>query len=186
MSISEHFRNRNYSFQSYIFVSDIGITDLDVGCRISPILRSMSMPTYACHLEYVYICKVGGPHRKVNYAIKSRNDYLQASSTCQLCSRSHVSQKTETIREASSQHCLLPLCNSGVPALLLPLCNLGLPAVLLPPRNLGNTTPWGFLLLPRRTTFPLLLCLVTLMPRTVLLKPWYIMCCTFTLKRLSH
>jgi hypothetical protein len=34
-------------FQSDIFVSDIGITDVDVGCRISPTLRSMSMPTYA-------------------------------------------------------------------------------------------------------------------------------------------
>jgi hypothetical protein len=29
-----------------IFVSDIGITDVDVGYRISPTLRSMSMPTY--------------------------------------------------------------------------------------------------------------------------------------------
>jgi hypothetical protein len=26
---------------------DIGITDVDVGCRISPTLRSMWMPTYA-------------------------------------------------------------------------------------------------------------------------------------------
>ncbi len=47
MSISEHFRYRNDVFQSDIFVSDIGITDVDVGCRISPTLRSMSMPTYA-------------------------------------------------------------------------------------------------------------------------------------------
>jgi hypothetical protein len=46
MSISEHFRYRNDVFQSDIFVSDIGITDVDVGCRISPTLRSMSMPTY--------------------------------------------------------------------------------------------------------------------------------------------
>jgi hypothetical protein len=46
MSISEPFRYRNDSFQSDIFSSDIGITDVDVGCRISPILRSMSMPTY--------------------------------------------------------------------------------------------------------------------------------------------
>ncbi len=46
MSISEHFRYRNDVFQSVIFVSDIGITDVDVGCRISPTLRSMSMPTY--------------------------------------------------------------------------------------------------------------------------------------------
>jgi hypothetical protein len=45
-SISEHFRYRNDIFQSDIFVSDIGITDVDVGCRISPTLRSMSMPTY--------------------------------------------------------------------------------------------------------------------------------------------
>jgi hypothetical protein len=47
MSKSEHFRYRNDVFQSDIFVSDIGITDVDVGCRISPTLRSMSMPTYA-------------------------------------------------------------------------------------------------------------------------------------------
>ncbi len=46
MSILEHFRYRNDVFQSDIFHSDIGITDVDVGCRISPILRSMSMPTY--------------------------------------------------------------------------------------------------------------------------------------------
>jgi hypothetical protein len=51
MSISEPFRYRNDSFQSDIFSSDIGITDVDVGSRISPILRSMSMPTYA----YKYI-----------------------------------------------------------------------------------------------------------------------------------
>jgi hypothetical protein len=47
MSISEHFRYWNDVFQSDIFVSDIGITDVDVGYRISPTLRSMSMPTYA-------------------------------------------------------------------------------------------------------------------------------------------
>jgi hypothetical protein len=47
MSISEYFRYRNDVFQSDIFVSDIGITDVDVGYRISPTLRSMSMPTYA-------------------------------------------------------------------------------------------------------------------------------------------
>ncbi len=41
MSISEHFRYWNDVFQSDIIVSDIGITDVDVGCRISP----MSMPT---------------------------------------------------------------------------------------------------------------------------------------------
>jgi hypothetical protein len=46
MSISELFRYRNDSFQSDIFSSDIGITGVDVGCRISPTLRSMSMPTY--------------------------------------------------------------------------------------------------------------------------------------------
>ncbi len=46
MSISKHFRYRNDVFQFDIFVSDIGITDVDVGCRISPTLRSMSMPTY--------------------------------------------------------------------------------------------------------------------------------------------
>jgi hypothetical protein len=43
MSISEQFRYRNDVFQSNIFVSDIGITDVDVGCRISPTLRSVSM-----------------------------------------------------------------------------------------------------------------------------------------------
>jgi hypothetical protein len=47
MSILEPFRYRNDSFQSNIFSSDIGITDVDVVCRISPTLRSMSMPTYA-------------------------------------------------------------------------------------------------------------------------------------------
>jgi hypothetical protein len=46
MSISEPFRYRNDVFQSDIFVFDIGITDVDVGYRISPTLRSMSMPTY--------------------------------------------------------------------------------------------------------------------------------------------
>jgi hypothetical protein len=46
MSISEHFRYRNDVFQSDIFVSDIGLTDDDVGCRISPTLISLSMPTY--------------------------------------------------------------------------------------------------------------------------------------------
>jgi hypothetical protein len=50
MSISEHCRYRNEVFQSDIFVSDIGITDVDVGCRISPTLRSMSMPTYEVSL----------------------------------------------------------------------------------------------------------------------------------------
>ncbi len=45
MLISELFRYRNDSFQSDIFSSDIGITDVDVGCRISPTLRSMLMPT---------------------------------------------------------------------------------------------------------------------------------------------
>jgi hypothetical protein len=45
MSMSELFRYRNDNFQSDIFSSDIGITD-DVGCRISPTLRSMSLPTY--------------------------------------------------------------------------------------------------------------------------------------------
>jgi hypothetical protein len=51
MSISELFRYRNDSFQSDIFSSDIGITDVDVGCQISPTLRSMSMPTYECSLK---------------------------------------------------------------------------------------------------------------------------------------
>ncbi len=46
MSISELFRYRNDNFQSEIFSSDIGITEVDVGCRISPTLRSMSMPTF--------------------------------------------------------------------------------------------------------------------------------------------
>ncbi len=45
ISISELFRYRNDSFQSDIFSSDIGTTDVDVVCRISPTLRSMSMPT---------------------------------------------------------------------------------------------------------------------------------------------
>jgi hypothetical protein len=59
MSISEHFRYRNDVFQSDIFVSDIGITYVDVGCRISPTLRSMSMPTYVNPhtLLKIYQCK---------------------------------------------------------------------------------------------------------------------------------
>ncbi len=40
-------------FQSDIFLSEIGITDVDVGCRISPTLRSMSMPTYARNIQKV-------------------------------------------------------------------------------------------------------------------------------------
>ncbi len=52
MSILEHFRYRNGVFQSDIFLSDIGITDVDVGCRISPTLRSMLMPTYGSHVVY--------------------------------------------------------------------------------------------------------------------------------------
>jgi hypothetical protein len=51
MSILEHFRYRNDIFQSYIFVSYIGITDVDVGCRISPTLRSMSMPTFTIYYK---------------------------------------------------------------------------------------------------------------------------------------
>ncbi len=35
MSILEPFQYRNDSFQSDIFSSDIGITDVDVGCRMS-------------------------------------------------------------------------------------------------------------------------------------------------------
>jgi hypothetical protein len=45
MSILEHFRCWNECFQSDIFVSDIGITGVDVGCKISLTLRSISMPT---------------------------------------------------------------------------------------------------------------------------------------------
>jgi hypothetical protein len=56
MSISEHFWYRNDVFQSDIFVSDIGITDVDVGCRISPKLRSMSMPTYVTLAHTRSIC----------------------------------------------------------------------------------------------------------------------------------
>jgi hypothetical protein len=40
MSISEPFRYRNDSFQSDIISSDIGITDVDVGCRISDIAET--------------------------------------------------------------------------------------------------------------------------------------------------
>ncbi len=46
MSISELFLYRKDSFQCDIFSSNIGIPDVDVGCRILPTLRSMSMPTY--------------------------------------------------------------------------------------------------------------------------------------------
>ncbi len=59
MSISEHFRYRNDVFQSDIFVSDIGITDVAVGCRISPTLRSMSMPTYDRYtLPFFFTAKI--------------------------------------------------------------------------------------------------------------------------------
>ncbi len=54
MSISEQFQFRNDSFQSDIVSSDIGITDVDVGCRISPTLRSMSMPTYTLSIGRWY------------------------------------------------------------------------------------------------------------------------------------
>ncbi len=68
MSISELFRYRNDTFQSDIFSSDIGITDVDVGCRISLILRSMSMPTNVgldatredCHRYPVFPLTGGG------------------------------------------------------------------------------------------------------------------------------
>ncbi len=39
MSISELFRYWNDSFQSDIFSSDIGITDVNVGCQISPDIK---------------------------------------------------------------------------------------------------------------------------------------------------
>ncbi len=53
MSISELIRYWNEGFQSEIFSSDIGITDVDVGCRISLTLRLMSMPTCAYrHLPF--------------------------------------------------------------------------------------------------------------------------------------
>jgi hypothetical protein len=54
MSISELFQYRNDRFQSDIFSSNIGITDVDVGCRISQTIGSMSMPTYA-YLRANYI-----------------------------------------------------------------------------------------------------------------------------------
>jgi hypothetical protein len=58
MSISELFRYRNDSFQSDIFSSDIGITDVNVGCRISPTLRSMS--AHLCQVgRYRYLLFVG-------------------------------------------------------------------------------------------------------------------------------
>jgi hypothetical protein len=56
MFISEHFRYRNDGFQSNIFVSDIGITDVNVGCQISPTLRSMLMPTYGVHIYLRRCC----------------------------------------------------------------------------------------------------------------------------------
>jgi hypothetical protein len=46
MSISEPFQYWNDSFQSNIFSSDIGITNVNVGYQILPTLRSMSMLTY--------------------------------------------------------------------------------------------------------------------------------------------
>ncbi len=69
MSISEHFRYQNDVFHSNIFVSDIGITDVDVEGWISPTLRLMSMPTYAYNigtvsdeglsgLNYMPVCSV--------------------------------------------------------------------------------------------------------------------------------
>jgi hypothetical protein len=67
MSISEHFRYRNDVFQSDIFLSGIGIKDVDVGCRISPTLRSMSMPTYAGlqPLALIHLPTVGEERRLV-------------------------------------------------------------------------------------------------------------------------
>jgi hypothetical protein len=46
MSILDYFRYWNDGFQSDIFVSDIGITDVDVGYQISRTLILMSMATY--------------------------------------------------------------------------------------------------------------------------------------------
>ncbi len=60
ISIWGNFRHRNDSFQSDIFFSDIRITDVDFGCRISLILRPMSTPTYgfygiaAIHAVQIY------------------------------------------------------------------------------------------------------------------------------------
>jgi hypothetical protein len=48
------FRYRTDVFQSDIYVSNIRITDVDIGCRISPTLRSMSMPTYGCSYRFTY------------------------------------------------------------------------------------------------------------------------------------
>jgi hypothetical protein len=63
MSISEHFRYRNDVFQSDIFFSNIGKTD-DVECRISPTLRSMSMPTYAkISLLWAQWCRFYAPFK---------------------------------------------------------------------------------------------------------------------------
>jgi hypothetical protein len=67
MLISEPFRYRNDSFQSNIFSSDIGITDVDVGCRISPILRSVSMPTY--DFKYCETSKLNVNHCLGKYSV---------------------------------------------------------------------------------------------------------------------
>jgi hypothetical protein len=63
MSISELFRYQNDSFQSDIFSSNIGITDVNVGCQISPTLRSILMPTYAHHAAAVVSSSNLSDHR---------------------------------------------------------------------------------------------------------------------------
>ncbi len=52
------FHYRNDSFQPNIFSSDIRITDVHVQCRISPTLRSMSMPTYAFYQSDIFTEKI--------------------------------------------------------------------------------------------------------------------------------
>ncbi len=65
--ISGLFRHRNNSFHSDIFSADIGITDVDVRCRILPKLRSMSMPTYVkLWVKTPYISMIQFPHGSVS------------------------------------------------------------------------------------------------------------------------
>jgi hypothetical protein len=79
MSISEHFLYRNEVFQSDIFVFDIGITDVDVGCQISPTLRSMSMPTCGHKVESNK-CQMG---QNIQWRIMTDRNTVE-SNNCQM------------------------------------------------------------------------------------------------------
>jgi hypothetical protein len=55
--ISEVFRYKNDVFQSDIFVSNIGITYVDVGCRMSDIVDiEIDVDAHLCLIQVGYLC----------------------------------------------------------------------------------------------------------------------------------